>query len=488
VVVKTEECIQDELGIDCDQKVSLSLPVSYGLRTNMEALTEAGEAVSIEITKSMPEMVYPLTLFHTVSYFPYEEVIRVDNASPGVMACNDNPEALTMATCGDTYQGSQRIEHSQGFCCNKTSDQLSEASTVFRGEKLLGESSTSVDSFSTAHCLRLGDLNFHGYEIGNPRTRFGVGVELRNEGSGDVAKLHVSPEQPLVTDSSVLPLRIQLSEDAREFKQAPELANYILYIPASPTSHPYVQDWKHHMLLVPREEVSRDGSELNKVGTSFYAFRKMGSECRVSEAGDGLHNQLFQKHSADLETLNNNPKAETSYLVSGMRDFKDMIYRVDGAQKTMAFTLKDINYSNLELSMNAFGVPKMLEQESLGIIMDASVKDFTSMSERGNLVARIINYGDIKADYIVTVTLGNQNIIPAIPAQARTLAPQESADLRFDMHTAYNEDTSNEVLVTLSAPTGRVYDQIYVKFDTLVHQAEHSFNLMQENEASQSNP
>jgi hypothetical protein len=57
------------------------------------------------------------------------------------------------------------------------------------------------------------------------------------------------------------------------------------------------------MLLVRREEVSLDGSELNKVGAGFGAFRRQAAAAAVSRAGDGLHNQLYHKHQADLQKL-----------------------------------------------------------------------------------------------------------------------------------------------------------------------------------------
>ncbi len=84
-----------------------------------------------------------------------------------------------------------------------------------------------------------------------------------------------------------------------------------------------------------------------------------------------------------------------------------------------------------------------------------------------------------------TITDCNMNIVKAIPAQARILEPQEQATLYFDINTAYNLDSTNECLMSLKSPTGRLYDEILVKFDTLKHQSKYSWELQQKNEDSQ---
>ena len=88
-----------------------------------------------------------------------------------------------------------------------------------------------------------------------------------------------------------------------KFQGSAELDNYILYIPSSPEGHPMVDDYQNNMLLVPREEVTKDGSEIDKVGISTYAFKKLKSDYTISAAGDGLGNQLFHKHNSDLQKL-----------------------------------------------------------------------------------------------------------------------------------------------------------------------------------------
>ncbi len=54
-MVKIEDCAVDEYGMDCDEKTTITLPVTYGMEYNMEALavrqiSKDGEPQTIEET------------------------------------------------------------------------------------------------------------------------------------------------------------------------------------------------------------------------------------------------------------------------------------------------------------------------------------------------------------------------------------------------------------------------------------------------------
>lgn len=425
---------------------------------------------------------YPLKLMHTVPYYPYEEVIKVNSTRRGRHECEDSPLALS-PTCGWTYQGSERIEDSQGFCCEKGIRELVRSKwndALWRGEKELGESPSFRNSFSTAHCMRLGDLYFHGYEIGRASEYYEIKFKLKK--GEDNLEFTLTPTDPIFAIDQADGFRLQAEHDgeADKHRPTPDLSNYILYVPTSPDTHPYVQDYQHNMLLVPREEVSLDGSECNKVGVSFGTFRSQANACGTSEAGDCLHNQLFHKHNADLQKLITNPDAETTYLVHGKGIFKGSMDFKAGMEKVLQYKIPDIDYSRVSLTMD-LDTLKVVRTESLGIIGEAYVKAFESMSSNGTMVVHIQNYGDIKADYVATVTNCNMNIVEAISAQSRILEPSEQAVLNFDIHTAYNLDTTNECLVQLKSPTGRLYDEVLVKFDTFKHHSKYSWDLQEKN-------
>ena len=207
-MVKLEDCEVNEFGLDCEQKAIVTLPVTYGMEYNLEALavkqiSKDGEPQTIEetftisITKSEPEEIYPLRYLHTVPYFPYEEVIKVPHPITGCEGCLDCSGA-TSPTCGWTYSGSHQIQHSQGFCSIKSLFDLehSESSCLWwRGERFLGEQATIENPFSTAHCMRLGELYFDGYEIGEYIKSYEVAVEVVK---GDEEHNYtISPDNPL---------------------------------------------------------------------------------------------------------------------------------------------------------------------------------------------------------------------------------------------------------------------------------------------------
>jgi len=186
-----EDCVENESGVDCEPTTVFTVPISYGMETTIAAVTVEGAVettVEIEITKTEPRLIYPLTHFHTVAYFPYEEVIKVPDIE-GCVDCADSDDPI----CGWTYEGAEKIEHSQGFCNKKDAEELSSPCS-WRGEEILGENATVDNPFSTAHCLRLGELYYHGYEIGEFHKTYEITVKLTK--GAESHDFTISPEDP----------------------------------------------------------------------------------------------------------------------------------------------------------------------------------------------------------------------------------------------------------------------------------------------------
>jgi len=460
-----EDCEINEYGIDCENMAVLTFPLAYGEEVNLEVLSvkqisKDGEPQTVEETftistaKGQPRVRYPLSFLHTVAYFPHEEAICAENGE-----CLDTADAA-MPTCGWTYQGSVQLEDSQGFC---------------------------VDS--TAHCLRQGELYFHGYEIGRSAKFFNITGEVVK--GDDTSNFLLTPASQLYNFSDdpaytgELKMRVGLVGELAGYEDIPDLSNYILYVPASPDTHPFVQDYHDNMLLVPREEVSLDGGDCDKIGVSFHTFRAQEAKRNTREIGDCLHNQLFHKHNSDLQKLIVNPDAETSYLVHGKKIFKGSMTFNTGMEKILEYWPTTSDEKSLVSITTDFESVKVIKTESIGAIVEAYVKTFYSMSRDGTMVARIANFGDFKSDYLVSVTDCNMNIDPAIPQQSATLEPYEEVDLNFDIHTVYNLDTTNECLVTLKSTTGRIYDSVPVIFDTKKHLSRYSWEQQKKNEGGE---
>jgi len=493
-VTNVTECVNSDGEISCNGNSLITVPVSFGLEQYLDvAFIGAGEpqplaeVVRFEITKSAPQLTYPLRYFHTVAYNPHEEVRKVPHfisGCPGCTACADG----NSPTCGWTLSASgARIQDSQGFCSIKSLEELENGGCeAWRGEEVFGQA--NIDNpFSTGHALRMGDVYFEGYEIGEYLKSYEITVKVY-KGETLLHQFTVSPNKPYfyLHQASGLssPIKAALVGDMDAYEGTTELDNYILYIPVSPESHPFVQDYQNYMLLVPREEVSKDGGEADKVGVSFHTFRLLGSDCKVSEAGDGLGNQLYNKHNSDLAKLTANPNAETTYLVSGKKAFKGSL--MPDRPKVLVRTIGQINNSLVSLTVNKAEVTT-IENEAASWIKEAYVNPFAAMSNDGRLVATIQNVGGIRASYIVSVTPADDPaesayILKAFPAQARTLNPGEEATLKFDVSTVQNMYASHRLMVTLQSPAGRIYDRVQVEFDTMKHNTEYAYNLRQKNE------
>ena len=486
-IAEVQDCVIGDQ-ISCETKKVVTAAVSYGLAMELDANLDTGESIKLKIEKTPPVLKYPLRYLHTVSYYPYENVVKVVDPNTDYSGCIACPNSLC-PTCGWQYDDANNpIEDSQGFCSYKTLGEPTCSS--WRGEELLGEHSSDVNRFSTAHCLRKGELYFHGYEIGRYAKTYDINIQFKVQ--EDTYNATLRPANPAFNAredagyTGEWRLRGNLLGDFTPTRGVPELDNYILYIPAFPADHPYVQEYHNNMLLLPREELSKDGSEFDKVGIDFYKFRMMGAAASVTQAGDGLHNQLYQKHRADLDRVFTDPELDATYLVSAKKPFEDSMDFSTGMDKVLEYRITDIEYSNVQLIMDANYI-RNIETESLGAITSAQVQTFESMSDNGVLKVLISNRGDLTTNYIVTVTDMSEKLLDAVPAKAVTLPPVSSYNhlITFDIHTKDNLEGPLLLYVRLRSPTGSLYDEEQVDFQTTKHGTKYPHELQMKNENSQ---
>jgi hypothetical protein len=261
----------------------------------------------------------------------------------------------------------------------------------------------------------------------------------------------------------------------------------VLYIPGLPADHTYVKQYYKYMLLVPETETSRDGSECDKIGVSFHQFKTQAGVCATSKAGDCLHNQLYHKHMSDLELMATQPGSQTKYLLSGQKRFQGaMTFDQDTGDNTLKYQITSISKSIITLNINADKL-KVVTTESSAFIVFAQIEPFQSHTMDGTLNVKIRNDGEIKSNYKVTVSECNFNIVKSIPEQARTLEGKEEITLVFDINTVGNLATTNKCKVSLWSQKGKLYDYVWVVFDTFPHMSQYSWELQQKNKESISN-
>ena len=136
----------------------------------------------------------------------------------------------------------------------------------------------------------------------------------------------------------------------------------------------------------------------------------------------------------------------------GRVDPDEMVAAVREDTRLVSLVLAN-NVVTLELHLDTV---KVVATESPGIIREAYVSGALDQ-----LVVEIQNIGDIRTDYMVTVTETPAHVA-RIPAQARVLEPAERATLEFDIVSSTGLEPDEELTVTLRSSTGRVYDQVVV--------------------------
>lgn len=466
-IARVSNCIQDDFARVCEDKDLVTVELSAGNPVSVDVAYLSSvtpgtleETVTFNLTKSRPQYLYPLRYLHSVAAAPAEALIKVANSRPGVSACRDGA-ADVAPTCGWQLDAAgEKIPDSQGFCSNRDLLQLkSGPAGLWRGEAELGGASTLADSFAIAHCLRPGPLTYAGFEIGPPAPpNLAVTINVI-KGTTVLNTFTLSPEAPIyLQNSGIHQARVALLGDRGATISPPELAGQILYIPVAPADDPRVQDPRHNMLLVPRELVSLDGGECDKVGAGYAAFRRQAAAAATSRAGACLANQLADLLAADEARLAAGKQAR--YLVSGRREFAGTVV----ADNTLRLLYNDPqeSVSTVRLEFDAAQIGQTIN-ESAAYIDTASVAPFAALSGDGTLAATIVNIGNHPASYLVTVSNCTPGIIPP-PPRAVTIAPGPATTLNLELATAKDLSGAASCDVALLAPTGYQYDQVKVNF------------------------
>ncbi len=183
----------------------------------------------------------------------------------------------------------------------------------------------------------------------------------------------------------------------------------------------------------------------------------------------------------DIEvTLNNLPLQGAS----GSEIRIDMIRHYEGNNYYLDFTLSPNNpYYSIDQPGGSFRLRaalvadaqvlfqmradtvKEVETESLGIILEEAV--IIDPYEQGATDTRVSvgiqNWGDLRTNYVVTVTDFSAPPNP-VPPQVKALDTFEVATLVFDLHSDDGFYTGQQFKVRMIAPTGRPYDELVMTF------------------------
>ncbi|GFH27554.1 generative cell specific-1 [Haematococcus lacustris] len=201
---------------------------------------------------------YPMQYLASFNFKPVEVVVR-----PSSRQCNAG-DYESSPTCGWYYVDGQQIPSSQGFTCQCSTSQIFDATLGGSNERTRANLdcdfwSNPLDILTgrtpcSAHCLDFDPL---WYSV-----------------------LTLSPSVPLALSSSRL-VSAKLLGDLATYTQLPAISNMVLLVPRPSGWSPdqILAGDRSQWLLLESSQFSMDGSQCDKVGTSFSAFRYQVDGC-----------------------------------------------------------------------------------------------------------------------------------------------------------------------------------------------------------------
>eukprot|EP00775_Hariotina_reticulata_P002496 gene2496-2799_t len=462
-------------------------PCNYAADASCQC-RDLASALSVKLTKGQLFASYPLQYQQTFNFKPYEAIVR-----PGAGKCKDAP-LESSPTCGWYYRAGIKVPDSQGFTCQCDTALIWD--TTFGGTKQRTRANLDCDFFSdpldiligkypcSAHCLMMDPHWYGGYSVGEASLQFEITAALTygndsidssssTNTSASSETLTLSPSYPWAISSSRT-LSAKLLGDLAGYTQLPVLSERVLMIP-NPKVGQSSQDIfgnRSEWLLLDRSKISFDGTECDKVGTSFSAFRYQTVGCRRAPQVC-LSNQLRDVLEADQARVA--AGKVPLYLVTQYTNGLDSQLRAfTGGPLSFALPLNGIRASVVLLEASADSI-KFVTNTSPGKIAAARMCQFAEVScggfeasaSRGYLQALVSNVGVLDASYTLSVTNCSVSVRP-VEAQRFSLAAGVNGSVSpFQIFVEDDKGVAQRYcwLVLLDS-LGQVTDRRYVEFYT----------------------
>lgn len=462
-----EQCTNagDETGLDCAEKIVVSLTLNAGqgevesIQAQIDKIVDEngdehqlGEPVSIMLSKSAVTYVYPLTYLQHFNNKPYEEVIKVNHGFLSGQQCEDDHNQQD-ATCGVQHAtNGDLIHHSQGFCCSC-------AFLSNDGIRAGGCDALSVNEQS-AHCLRMDEFKYRGYEIGQPTTMFDITARVvwtDNAGVPHDNSVVIGPDSPgASTNDGKIVARLIGSFDA--YVDAPIYSDYILFIPDADTLTATTSEYNEKIgqeqdkwMLIRDNFVSFDGRDCNRIGVSYEAFRTQGDACNqlIGTCLAGQLEDYYQEGTHFLPSF-----GATEYEVTSF---------TSGAANLHFSTL---NYGStlITLTLDASDISFVINVGSAKI-GNCVANNFEALSTNGTLTCIVQNTGNIEAEFTLSVTECT-NGVQEMVAKTRSIDVGFNTTIAFTLRSSEIDGNDHECKVRLSNSLEAVIDEKTIQFST----------------------
>ena len=208
---------------------------------------------------------------------------------------------------------------------------------------------------------------------------------------------------------------------------------------------------------IDRSEITFDGSECNKVGTSYTGFNGQANKCNM-QVSSCFQNQLYDLHKKDIQRLANNQ--QPLHFMSRYGKFSTVTY---SNEKYLEMELTGTFASMITVELNADSL-KFITTVSKGVIDFAEITNFEALTLNGVLVVQITNVGNIVASFKLSVFC-SPGVSP-VPEQPVSLGVMETKQTSFQITVINELEAGYKCNVTLYNSIGKVSDVKPVFFNT----------------------
>lgn len=462
-----------------------------GCPPNDEDCRELVDPIQLSLTKSQVLANYELSYTQSFNHKPME-VVMYTGTGGGSPICRDGANEQH-PTCGwytDVLTGVQ-VPDSQGFCCPCTFESTW-GDTLGGGSPQLARGNVDCSLLSnplfiggvpaSAHCMNLNTLWHAGYNVGRAEIDYTIDLLLQNKSSNQLnlteenqaETISVTPQTPIQLSSDAF-LSLQLLGDLASFVSPPVLSEKILLIPTPQGASPQevFNGDKSRWMLVDKGRFSFTGTECDKIGTGFTAFRTHPDKCQ-RPMGTCLANQISDLYDDDQQRVN---AGQTPLYFLSQWGTVNLKPPSAGAQAALSVPLTELRHSIVVLNMVADNL-KFVINQSPGKIVETKVctfnlhscGSFEASTLDGYIIITLQNTGPLDAAYTVTVTNCTERVLPPPTAQHVNIPSQSTFQVgpssTFRVRAEDNEASQRKCMITMYDSTGVIIDTKDLSFNT----------------------
>lgn len=463
-----QDCTSTALYVlNCKKKLVLSLSLPADLKPGAESINfissaqESGSNFTvtfpkIELSLSRTAVFYRYPIFYLQDFnaAPYELIIDGSLAN----LCDDS--ATTAATCGLQKDSSGNIiPYSQGFCCDCS---ICSAIRVCKANARSALACNLLGVYSSASCLRFGDLWYSGFTMGSASIWFEIKLNLTSHKDNQTVQssmLTLSPDQ-LGSSDALFGCEAQLVGTFDPSVEPQYFGDKMLFVPSMPLDSSIVKAGLPEYMILPDTMITIDGTECNKVGVSYYAFNSQGNRCQMS-AGSCLENQLTNFRTSDMLRISKGESPQ--YMVAAYGEVSLQEFESENTATSKGGESENFSAPSPYLTYVSPAPPETLitvtinadtlqyvQSVASGKIIEAKLKQKSAeaLSKGAVLEVEIQNTGDVVSEFTVDVFNCTGGVFP-IPGQHISLVPHENVTLTYAVYMQLNVSTIASCQVSL---------------------------------------